>query len=60
LREGYGEASGAGAPLDDGVGLAFGECEPEGQVVVVAVLQVVEVGQRVVLGQGALLSRWRL
>ncbi|HET7478898.1 MAG TPA: hypothetical protein VFJ72_05205 [Rubrobacteraceae bacterium] len=56
LGERYGDASGAGAPFDDGTGLASGEGVPEGQVVVVDVLQVIEVGQRVVFLQEGLLG----
>lgn len=53
--EGGGYASRAGAPLDDGAGFAFGEGQPEGDVMVVVVFEVVEVGQKIVLGQGELL-----
>ena len=51
--EGGGYAPGPGAPLDDGPVLLFGESEPEGDVAIVAVLQIVEVRQGVVFGQGA-------
>ncbi len=47
-----GETSCACSPLDDGVPLAPGHGEPERDVVVVDVLEVVEFGQGVVLGQG--------
>lgn len=50
FRERDGDAAGAGAPLDHGAALAFGEGEPEGKVVVVDILGVVEVCQRIILG----------
>lgn len=50
--EGNGYAAGSGAPLDDGTGFAVREGEPEGRVLVVDVFEVVEVGQRIVFGQG--------
>jgi hypothetical protein len=38
------QSSGPGAPLDNRASFAFGEDEPEREVVIVGVLQVVEVG----------------
>lgn len=55
--EGGGYAAGAGAPLDDRAPFAVGEGEPEGDVVVVDVLEVVEVGQGVVFRQGGSFPR---